>query len=49
MKPDTVALVAMLALAALAVVVSIDDLAAGIGTAILAVAAPVAIRLTTQE
>lgn len=46
MKPDTVALAAMLALAILAVVIGIDDPAAGIGTAALAVAAPIFLALT---
>lgn len=49
MKPDTVALAAMLALAFLAVIVGIDDPAAGIGTAALAVAAPVFLTLTHKE
>ncbi len=46
MTRDTVAAVAAVALAALALVVGIDDPAAGIGTAVLAVAVPLALALT---
>lgn len=49
MKADTVAAVAAVALAALALIVGIDDPAAGIGAAVLAVAAPVFIALTHKE
>ena len=47
MKADTVAAVAAVALTFLAVVVGIDDPAAGAGTAFLAVATPLAIALFT--
>lgn len=49
MKPEALALAAMLALAFLAVIVGIDDPAAGIGAAFLAVAAPVFLTLTHKE
>ena len=47
MKAETLAAAAAVALAFLAVVVGIDDPAAGIGTAFLAVATPLAIALFT--
>jgi hypothetical protein len=46
-KAETLAAAAAVALAFLAVVVGIDDPAAGIGTAFLAVAAPLAIAILT--
>jgi hypothetical protein len=48
-KPEALALATMLALAFLAVAIGIDDPAAGIGTAVLAVAAPVFLTLTHKE
>jgi hypothetical protein len=46
-KAETLAAGAAVALAALALIVGIDDPAAGIGTAFLAVATPLAIALFT--
>jgi len=46
-KAETFAAIAAVALAALALIVGIDDPAAGAGTAVLAVAAPLAIAIFT--